>query len=214
MNTISVSIVEDNPEISHHIQSLLNTDSQFKFLDTYPDTNSAVSGIVQKIPDLAIVDLGLPDRHGSECIKEIKSKLPDLKMVVFTVFEDEENIIKAIKAGANGYLLKDTMPELFLLELKVIMMGGASLTPRVAHRMAGIFNNELMEESPLSARESEVLKLVALGFKYGDIADELDLSPHTVRRHIEKIYQKLNVNSKSEAIIKGRRQGLLGRLFE
>ncbi|MCB1202576.1 MAG: response regulator transcription factor, partial [Leptospiraceae bacterium] len=104
--------------------------------------------------------------------------------------------------------------DLLLLELKVIMMGGATLTPRVADRMAGIFNTTSGTNSTLSDRESEVLKMISLGFKYNDIADELDISPHTVRRHIEWIYKKLDVNSKSEAIIKGRRQGLLSRFLE
>lgn len=213
-NIMRISLVEDNPDISEYLQDLFTSNNEFEFVASYPDANSGINGILKQTPDMAIIDLGLPDRHGSECIRELRKELPELKIVVFTVFEDEQNIINAIKLGANGYLLKDTAPDLFLLELQVVMQGGASLTPRVAFGMMGIFNEGKKKDSPLTARESEVLHLIALGFKYNDIADEMDLSPNTVRRYIERIYQKLNVNSKSEAIIKGRRQGLLGRLYE
>lgn len=214
LNTISVVVIEDNHDIARYLSEILKADPQFRHLATFYTTAEVIEKIIVFEPDLVIADLGLPDAHGTESIEFIKQNLPETKIVVYTVFEDEENIINAIRCGADGYLLKDTNKDLLLLELKVIMMGGATLTPRVAGCMAGIFNTASRNDSPLSERENEVLKMISLGFRYIDIADELDISPHTVRRHIEKIYKKLDVNSKSEAILKGRRQGLLGRFIE
>ncbi len=211
---IRIAMIEDDLDVAAHIQETIESAAGFRFQGAYNTGKEGLREIEASPPDLVIVDLSLPDLHGSECISYLRSKIPTIKTLVFTVFEDEENIIRAIRAGADGYLLKDTPSELLLLEFQVVMMGGSSLTPRVARRMAGMFAETENVESPLSARESEVLHLVALGYTYSDIADELDISPHTVRRHIERVYRKLDVHSKSEAIIKGRRFGLLRSLFD
>ena len=172
----------------------------------------------------------MPGMDGIECINRLREDLSDLKIVVLTVFEDENNIVRAIEAGANGYLLKDIEPSLLLAELTVMHLGGGPMSPSVAskiinrYRLNGIItskkglepvlqnsNNDSGFQNLISKRELEVLNLVSLGFVYTDISDELNISPHTVRRHIEKIYKKMNVNSRSEAIIKGRRFGLLDK---
>lgn len=216
MDVINVSIVEDNAKVTENIRTLFETTPEFRLLNHYPDAATALAEIDKDKPDIIILDIGLPGLSGLDILEELKTILPDSKVVIYTVFEDEENIIRAIKKGANGYLLKDTPLDLFLAELKVIQLGGSPLTPRIASRIIEEFEARSEnvpiaseESNVLSNREKEVLNLVSLGLVYSDIADELDISPHTVSRHVENIYKKLNVHSKSEAIIRGRRLGII-----
>lgn len=134
--SIKVAIIEDTAEIAADLERILASDSEFVHAGTY---GSAEAGI-QKLPaveaDILICDIGLPGMNGIEALKILRAKLPRLKIVIFTVFEDAEYIVEAIQSGANGYLLKDTAPGLFLSELKVIMLGGATLTPRVAQKIS------------------------------------------------------------------------------
>ncbi|WP_078130089.1 response regulator [Leptospira alexanderi] len=211
-----VSIIEDNQHTALNLQELLSNSSDFQFLGHYPDSQKAIEGIPENIPDIVILDIGLPGKNGLECLKELKEKTPNTKYVIFTVFEDEEKIVEAIQGGVSGYLLKDTSPELFLAELKVIVLGGASLTPRIADKIIREFTKKEETQNPpiqntlgLTKRQLQILNFVALGMTVADIADELDISSHTVSRHIEKIYKKMEVHSKSEAIIRGRRMGII-----
>ncbi|WP_061221178.1 response regulator [Leptospira borgpetersenii] len=211
-----VSIIEDNRHTTLNLQELLSNSSDFQFLRHYPDSQKAIEDIPENIPDIVILDIGLPGKNGLECLKELKEKTPNTKYVIFTVFEDEEKIVEAIQGGVSGYLLKDTPPELFLAELKVIILGGASLTPRIADKIIREFTKKEENQNPpiqntlgLTKRQLQILNFVALGMTVADIADELDISSHTVSRHIEKIYKKMEVHSKSEAIIRGRRMGII-----
>ncbi|ALO28570.1 response regulator receiver domain protein [Leptospira borgpetersenii str. Noumea 25] len=211
-----VSIIEDNQHTALNLQELLSNSSDFQFLRHYPDSQKAIEDIPENIPDIVILDIGLPGKNGLECLKELKEKTPNTKYVIFTVFEDEEKIVEAIQGGVSGYLLKDTPPELFLAELKVIILGGASLTPRIADKIIREFTKKEENQNPpiqntlgLTKRQLQILNFVALGMTVADIADELDISSHTVSRHIEKIYKKMEVHSKSEAIIRGRRMGII-----
>ncbi|RHX94376.1 DNA-binding response regulator [Leptospira yasudae] len=211
-----VSIIEDNRHTALNLQELLSKSSDFQFLKHYPNSQKAIELLPQETPDIVILDIGLPGKNGLECLLELKEKTPNTKYVIFTVFEDEEKIVEAIRAGASGYLLKDTSPELFLAELKVITLGGAPLTPRIADKIIREFSKKEGTKNPpitntlgLTEREMQILNLVALGMTFPDIAEELDISSHTVSRHIEKIYKKMEVHSRSEAIIRGRRMGII-----
>jgi two-component system NarL family response regulator len=213
---IQISIIEDNYKVTENIRNLFYQSTEFTLLESYPSAIEAIERIGNNPPDIVILDIGLPGKSGIDALDELKALLPKAKFVMYTVFEDEENIIRAIKNGANGYLLKDTPLDLFLAELKVIQLGGSPLTPRIASRIIDEFemkidtkNIEEEESNILSAREKQVLNLVSLGLVYTDIGDELDISPHTVSRHVENIYKKLNVHRKSEAIIRGRRLGII-----
>lgn len=228
---IKVSVIEDNNQVTTNLRRLFSSSEDFVLLDSFESAIEAIQSASSSEglsdlgendgsnPDIVVLDIGLPQKSGIEALGELKSLWPGAKFVMYTVFEDEENIIRAIKNGANGYLLKDTPMDLFLAELRVIHLGGSPLTPRIAVRIIQEFelkfsNTQDLEEwekneSILSKREREVLNLVSLGLVYSDIADELDISPHTVSRHVEKIYKKLNVHTKSEAIIRGRRLGII-----
>lgn len=216
MQQISISIVEDNDKVIQNLRNLFSQSEEFQLLQVYLSADEAILHISNHPPDIIILDIGLPGKSGVEALLDLKSLAPNAKFVMYTVFEDEENIVRAIKNGANGYLLKDTPLDRLLVELKLINMGGSPLTPRVASRIIEEFENKFgenlrdhTESNILSKREKEVLNLVSLGLIYTDIADELDISPHTVSRHVENIYKKMNVHSKSQAIIRGRRLGII-----
>jgi two-component system NarL family response regulator len=205
-----VYLVEDHPLIAEKVISWIQASTDFACIGHALDLQSARKGIAQSDADLVVLDMGLPDGSGSDLIAPLLAERADLKIVVFTIFEDEKLILKCIRSGARGYLLKETGADLFLAELRVVALGGATLTARVAERIL----TEAEEKpatlaSPLTDREREVLNYVALGFSSKETADELNLSPHTVRRHIEKIYEKLEVNSRSQAIQQGKRMGIV-----
>ena len=208
----TVSVVEDNENYIRILESEFSKSTEFKLNSIYRSSKEAVLKLPKDNPDLIVLDIGMPELDGIACLKTLKPLLPNAKFLMYTVFEDEENLIRAIRLGAKGYIMKDTSPELFMASLKVIMLGGSMITPKIAAKIIEEFVPDFPEEnssSKLSPREKEILDYVSLGFKYSDIADELDISPHTVARHIEKIYSKLEVNSRSEAIMKARRMGIL-----
>lgn len=205
---LPVDLVEDDRFAAAAVKQALGTSREFQLRNHYTDAESAIKNIPKDPPRLVIHDIRLPGIDGIESIQRLRAAVPDLKIVMWTVFEDEAAIVSAIEAGATGYLLKETEPELLLAELKVMDLGGSPLTPRVADL---ILRRHRPKEVPdlLTERELEVLTYIAVGMKYADAAKELDVSLHTVRRHIENIYRKLNVHSRGAAVAKGRRFGLL-----
>ncbi len=223
-----VSIVEDYEQTADELCRILDESYDFQCYHCYSSAEEALEGIPLSLPDLVIMDLGLPGMDGDKCIESLREQFPELRIIVLTVFEDDEHILRSIEAGANGYLLKDIDPALLLAELRVMQLGGGPISPPIARKIIRKYKGASLigdtgkpvlkkeknikgsdQESLLSSREVQVLELVSLGFVYGDIAHELDISSHTVRRHVENIYKKLNVHSRSEAIIKGRRIGLV-----
>ncbi|MES0490492.1 MAG: response regulator transcription factor [Leptospirales bacterium] len=220
-----ISIVEDNTQVGKRVSALIERTPDLEFIKWYTSAESALEELPATDTEIIILDIGLPGMSGIDAIAKFKAKNSELKIIMFTVFEDEEIILAAIEQGANGYLLKDTIEELFLMEIKVVSLGGAPLTPRVAAKIIkeyqpkvlnadGKSKKENRENSnavmELSVRECEVLTLISLGYSYADVAEDIDISIHTVRRHIESIYRKLDVHNKTQAIEMGRRLGILG----
>ncbi|MDH4263199.1 MAG: response regulator transcription factor [Spirochaetia bacterium] len=206
-----IAIVEDAQPIAASLEKIIGNSEDFEHVLTCTSGEIALKKIPVVKPQICLLDLGLPGISGLDCLPLLKKSLPDLKIVIFTVFEDGETIVQAIQKGADGYLLKDTLPELLLAELRVIMLGGATLTSRVARTVSQLFSqivpDKKIQTDILSSRQAEILNYIILGFTYGEIAAELDISPHTVRRHIENIYQNLQVNSKAEAVKWGVQSG-------
>jgi DNA-binding NarL/FixJ family response regulator len=221
--SIRVAIVEDTPEIAANLERVLQSDIDFSCVANFANAEIALRMLPQKEADLCILDIGLPGMSGLDALARMRESLPQMKIVIFTVFEDSEHILEAIRLGANGYLLKDTDSILLRSELKVVMLGGATLTQRVAVKIGQLLGtdkvapiadeeNENVETDLLTARQVEILNYIALGFDYKEIADEMNISAHTVRRHIEHIYQRLRVNNKREAIRAGFKFGFLKNL--
>jgi two-component system NarL family response regulator len=213
---IRVAVVEDNIGAGRSMSQIIENSRDFTLTGWYTSAEDALTRMPGRDVDIMIVDIGLPGISGLDLILRVKEGYPFLKPVVYTIFEDEKKIIQAIRNGAKGYILKDTPPELFLAELNVISLGGAPMTPRIADKIIGMFSGVNLDDDPqspddtgLTDREKEILSLVALGLTYNDIAGRINISGHTVRRHIEKIYQKLDVHTRSEALDRARKEGLI-----
>lgn len=208
MNNIKIAIAEDNSFLLKSVTDKLSLigGNTIKF--------SAENGkiLLQKLKDnhnidVVLMDIQMPEMDGIAATEEVKKKYPQIKVIMLTVFDDDENIFKAIQAGANGYLLKETGPEDLESSLNEILVGGAPMTPAIAAkalsllRQPPLFTTE-KEENPLSTRETEVLMQLSKGLNYQEIAGNLIISPSTVRKHIENIYKKLQVRNKMEAVQK------------
>lgn len=166
--------------------------------------------------DIILMDIQMPQMDGIEATEIIRAKYPQIKIVMLTVFNDDDNIYNAIKAGANGYLLKDTDPETLFKGLKEVLNGGASMNPSIALKALNLLRNPIqiqenheVEEIKLTKREQEVLEQIAKGLNHHQIAENLVISSSTVRKHIENVYKKMQVHNKVEAIQKGLKNNLI-----
>ncbi|MCB1167676.1 MAG: response regulator transcription factor [Leptospiraceae bacterium] len=213
MQRFSVGLVEDREDVATEFKRLIADSKDFRFQGWHRSAESFLENMDSGLPELLVVDLGLPGMDGIDLISAIRSRDSDVRIVAYTVFDAESTILAAIRAGANGYLLKENTGELLITELKVMALGGAPLSRRVAELIlesSGRGDGNRPAGSPLSQRELEILNLIALGLRYAEVAEKLDISLHTVRRHIESIYRKLNVHSATEAVFRARRFGLMG----
>jgi DNA-binding NarL/FixJ family response regulator len=207
---VNIVVIEDRPVVQQRLTDLFATQSDF-CLRALCSAAEEVLPRLQQVPcDLLICDLELPGMNGEELIPLVHARYPQIKLVVFTVFEDQARIVRLLRLGVNGYLLKDTTDELLIAELKVILLGGAPLSPRVARKILDDERGEAhLKANPLSERETEILNLIALGMSYRSIADDLEISPNTVRVHIANIYEKLAISCKIEALNRARQLGII-----
>jgi len=206
---IKLIIIEDNAHMAEHLSGVIATAEDMQVLGKYENLAGALKAKVSAPPDMIVLDLKLPDVKGTEAIVAFQAKYPESRIVMYTAYENEFDILQCMIAGAAAYILKDTPTHRLLDELRVVAQGGSTLTPRVAQKLIKQLSPETAVESPLSTRELEVLNFISLGLKYEDIADEMDISAHTVRHHIEKIFKKLNVNSRGQAVAQAVRQGII-----
>ena len=156
-------------------------------------------------PDIVIMDINLPGMNGIECIREMKTKVPHTQFMMFTVYENDEKVFEALKAGASGYLLKNTGLVQLIEALQELHNGGSPMSANIARKLVTVFREKENSEIPveaLSKRETEILQLLSKGLLYKEIADQLSISVSTVRQHIHKIYEKLHVQNRTEAINK------------
>ncbi len=214
---IRIAIVDDNSFLINAIKEKLS------FFDAVLIKYSATNGkeILEKLThdkniDLLLMDIEMPEMNGIEATFEIKKKYPQLKIIMLTVFDNDENIFNAIKAGADGYLLKEIDPNGLYNGIQETLSGGAAMTPSIALKTLKLLRNPVdfdtvntSEEIKLTQREIEVLEQLSKGLNYNSIAENLFLSPSTVRKHIENIYSKLQVHSKLEAVQKAKRNNLI-----
>lgn len=197
---ISVAIVEDHQEIRDNLALLIDATEGYECLSTYGDCESAIEGIEEILPDVILMDIGLPGMSGIEGIKKIKQKHPEIDIIVLSIHENDENVFESLCSGATGYLTKETPPDKIIEAIKEVYEGGSPMSTQIARMVVGSFK---IQPSPsLTQRETEVLSHLCDGESYKMIADSLFISQETVRRHIKSVYKKLEVHSKSEAVAK------------
>ena len=202
---IKVSIVEDDSRIRESLLGILEGVPGFQCLNTYASGEEALEGVPLQRPDIVLMDIKLPKMSGIECVARLKEKLPDLPIVMLTVFEDSDKVFKALEAGACGYLVKRMPPQDLLEALRQVQTGGAPMTGRVARMVVQSFQRmgtSKKETENLTPRDMEILELLAKGDLCKEIADKLGLSLRTVHTHLKNIYEKLHVRSRTQAVLK------------
>jgi DNA-binding NarL/FixJ family response regulator len=210
---IAVAIIEDQREVREGVAMLINGTKGYKCVGQYRSMEEALANIPrQTIPNAILCDIGLPGMSGIEGIKVLRERFPDITLLAFTVYDDDENIFDALCAGASGYLLKNTPPSRLLEGLREVIGGGAPMSPEVARRVIQLFREGRPPHrrgEQLTPQETEILKLLVEGHSYKTAAAELGISTNTVSFHLKNIYTKLQVHSKSEAVSKALRNKIV-----
>lgn len=205
---ITVSIVEDHRDTRDTLVALLSGDTgevKLRCVGTYSSGEAALKGILAAPPDVALVDINLPGMNGIECVTQLKAQLPQLQILMLTMFEESDLIFNSLRAGARGYLLKKMISADLIQAIEQVHAGGAPMSMQVARKVVDHFyrlQKSAADVEQLTSREQEILALLAQGHLYKEIGDRLEISFSTVRTHLRHIYEKLHVRSRTEATAK------------
>ena len=202
---ISVSIVDDEPRLRESIATFINGSPGFRCASAYGSAEAALRGLPADRPDVLLMDINMAGMNGIECVRKLKTLAPEIQIVMFTVYEDTDQIFQALAAGASGYLLKRLPPAKLLQAIQEVHEGGSPMSSSIARKVVASF--QMVEPDSgkrphLSPREEAVLDFLAKGFTYKQIADRLEISIDTVRTYLRRIYEKLHVQSRTEAVAK------------
>jgi len=211
---IKVGIVEDQRKFREYLAALIDGSEGFRCAGSFRSMEEALDRIVpgDDMPDVVLVDIGLPGMDGIEGIRILKERYPKLILLMHTVYDGNERIFDALCAGANGYLLKKTSPARLLEGLREALAGGAPMTPEVAHQVIKLFREirpAEKQDEQLTPHEVRLLEMLAEGHNYETAASELGVTTHTISFHLQRIYEKLHVHSKTEAVAKALRNRLI-----
>jgi DNA-binding NarL/FixJ family response regulator len=214
---IRIGIADDNPKLLQSIASGLKQYEQIEVVFIATNGQDAIDQLAKHTIDVLLMDINMPVLNGIEATKKIKGTHPDIKVVMLTVFDENDKIFDSIMAGASGYLLKDAKTVRIVEAIEDVLDGGAPMSPEIATRILGLLRHQKTgelqkqraEKFNLTERELEILKAIASGAQYNQIAEQLFISPKTVRKHIENIYGKLHVHNKVEAIHVAMKNNLL-----
>lgn len=202
-SNIKVVIIEDDVPIREILTSWIQKAEGFSCTGVFSDVESALEPVLQIKPDVTIVDINLPGLSGIECVRRLKPALPDTQFVMLTVYDDSTHVFDALSAGATGYLLKCTPRENLLSALREVHAGGSPMSSNIARKVVQSLHGTKPKAKPadeLSKRETEVLVLLAQGYLYKEIADKLSIRHDTVNTYIRRIYEKLHVHSRAQAV--------------
>jgi DNA-binding NarL/FixJ family response regulator len=201
----TVSIVEDNDQLRATLERLINREEGFRCVSQFPSAEAALEGLPNDRPSVVLMDINLPGMNGVECVRRLKQVIPKTQVVMLTAYEDTENIFNALAAGASGYLLKRAPRAEILEALREVCEGGSPMTTHIARKVVQSFQKGGVSAKPaenLSTREQEVLDCLSQGFLYKEIAEKLGISYETVHTYIRRIYEKLQVRTRTEAVAK------------
>lgn len=205
MKIDAIAIIEDDEKVRHYMAEQIQLQIEVKELRVFGDAESALKELAAHPVDIALFDINLPGMNGIDCIQRLKILHPRMQMMVLTVYDNADNIFNALKAGATSYLLKGTPPEKVIEAIYDVYHGGSPISSQIARKVIEAFTkkektNDYFQE--LSRREQEMLEQLSKGYRYKEIAEKLYVSIETVRTHIRNIYEKLQVNSRAEALKK------------
>lgn len=203
----AVALVEDKAGLCDELLHIISRDEALSCACVCRNVASALRRIPESSPDVVIMDIQLPDGSGIECTARLKRLLPRTQILMFTIYDDTEQIVKALEAGASGYLLKDAAPAEILTAIHEVRTHGAPLSKEVARKLIASFHRPLLqpEAEGLTPRENEILQLLGEGLLYKEIGEKLSIKLDTVGTHVKSIYRKLHVRSRTEAVMKHRR---------
>ena len=211
--TISIALIEDDRRIREGLRVLLEGSSGFRCINAWRSMEEALAHHWNPIPAVVLIDIGLPGISGIEGLALLRERYPVVNLVMLTVFDDDEGIFNALCAGASGYLLKSTPPSRLLDSIREVVAGGAPMSPEIARRVVNLFRTVRppdQSDYSLTPHELRILKLLVNGHSYKSAASEMGVAFHTIAFHVQNIYQKLQVHSKSEAVAKALRSRLIG----
>lgn len=205
MSTIQIAIVEDNAEICEELEQVIAEAQGCTCIAVCRNLQTALKKIPTLAPDVVVMDINLPDGSGIDGVERLKRLLPATQFLMFTIYEDSDQIAKSLEAGASGYLLKRTAPDDLIRAIREIKSGGVPFTPEVARRVIDLFQRKPAKPAlpeKLTQREEQILQLLSRGLLSKEIADQLSISVETVNSHLKHIYGKLHVRTRTEAVIK------------
>lgn len=202
---ITVSIVDDEKELQQSIATYVSGAAGFKCISAYRSAEAALERLPADKPDVVLMDINLGGMSGIECVEQLRKVMPEVQILMLTVYEDTDQIFRALSAGANGYLLKRSSPSKLIAAIREVHAGGSPMTSSIARKVVASFHKQSGSKAKaihLSPREEAVLNWLAKGATYKQIADELEISIDTIRTYLRRIYEKLHVQSRTEAVAK------------
>ncbi len=203
--TIDISLVEDDSHVRKTLTNWISHAAGFRLVGAWADAESALAPLKERKPHVVLMDINLPGMSGVEAVQKLKPVLPDTQFLMLTVYEDIDNIYNALAAGATGYLLKQTLREELLIALQDVHRGGSPMTSNIARKIVQSFRRVPASAAAgevLSPREEEVLDMLTQGYLFKEVSDRLNISVHTVNTYVRRIYEKLHVRSRAQAVAK------------
>ena len=201
---IPIAIIEDDEDIRESLKSLIETTEDFACTGAFADAESGLEFLTGNPAEIVLMDINLPGMNGIECVRRLKAAHPEIQFIMCTIFQNDDSVFNALKAGATGYLLKTDDPGKIIDAIRELLAGGSPMTPQIARRVIESFKRPAVNDDIhlLTKRETEMLDFLAKGLRYKEIADKLCISAETVRKHINNVYQKLHVQSRQDAVNK------------
>ena len=202
--TISVSIVEDDNKVRETLSQLINSSPGYRCVSEHASAEDALEAVPVIRPDVILMDINLTGISGVECVRRLKPLLPRTQIIMLTVYQNTEHIFDALAAGATGYMLKQTRPDQLLRAIRDVHEGGSPMSSHIARKIVLSFQSDPLRDEPqnLSPREVQVIELLAKGYLYKEVADSMGVTYATIHTHIRHIYEKLQVRSRTEAVVK------------